>query len=107
MQKPQLVAVKWGCNSTPTPVDPKIEKAMEAERWIIVGKGGLQLAQCLFEGKGVKMKALPALRLVNYAIEVGEMPITFPTKHQAEQLIELIKWTKPNEAFENAKAVRL
>lgn len=80
---------------------------MEAERWIIVGKGGLQLAQCLFEGKGVQMKALPALRLVNYAIEAGEMPITFPTKHQAEQLIEILKWISHNETFGNAKAVRL
>lgn len=28
MQKPQLVAVKWGCNSTPTPVDPEKEIRM-------------------------------------------------------------------------------
>lgn len=80
---------------------------MEQERWIIVGKGGLQLAQCLFEGKGVVMRTLPAVRLVNYEVKAEETPITFPTKHQAEYLIELIKWTKDNEIFANPKAVRL
>lgn len=80
---------------------------MEQERWIIVGKGGIQLAQCLFEGTGFKLKVLPALRLVDYQVQEEEKPLTFPTKHQAEQLIEIIKWAKPDDLFGKAKAVRL
>lgn len=59
-------------------------------RWKIVGKDGIEMAQCLFEVTGARVTTLPPERV---GVErIGE-PLTFPTRQQAVWLIEILKLT--------------
>ena len=104
MLKPQTIAVKWGCNSTPT----RFAQGgcdLKSEKWVIIGDDGLQLAQCLFEGTSIKITTLPTLSVVGDVAAI-RTPITFPTEIQAEALASILRWTTI-ETFKNAKAVPL
>lgn len=71
------------------------------EGWKIIGKDGLEVAQCLFEASGVKVTTLPP---ANSAVKAIQAPLTFPTREQAQSLIDLLQSTTLQE-FKDAKAV--
>lgn len=71
------------------------------QRWKIVGRDGLEIAQCLFEATGARVTTLPAERV---GVDRIGQPLTFPTKDQAVWLIQILKLTNIPE-FQDAEAV--
>lgn len=76
----------------------------EYEKWKIVGDGGLELVQCMFEEGRISARTATSSSFMTLPVGGAETPITMPKEH-AEALAWILK-NSTVEGFKSAKTIR-
>jgi hypothetical protein len=74
------------------------------EKWKIVGDGGNELVQCMFEEGQITARTASSSSVMTLPVGGAETPVTMPKEH-AEALAWILK-NSTVEGFRKAKAVR-